>query len=277
MKKTLYILLTAVILLTGVSSCKSTRQSSQSQTGLPSASGSGKPDMAAVIGSESASWTTLQVPMTLTTTTPASFKAGAKVYMTRDSSIYISFTVLGMEMAAIQVTNDSIFGVDKMNKRYVAESLNSITANYPVSVSTLQDMFMGQAFIPGVKRLGDKNVKDFKFHSEDNGTWSASPVKQFKPYNLKFIFDPDNKLRCTAVSAPESLFRIEYSELVEMLGIALPQTDELEVDTPKLKLTASMKWNWNKARFNNPSDNKKIKINPSYKRISAPQLLKSIN
>ncbi|MDE7153356.1 MAG: DUF4292 domain-containing protein [Muribaculaceae bacterium] len=275
MKKILYTFFATATLLIALSSCHGSRTATSGDDTLSSGSRQTPFDMAKVIESAPSGWTTLQVPLTIELNSPASFKAGAKAYMTRDSSIYFSFTILGMEMAAVQITNDSIFGVDKMHKRYIAESLSSITANYPVSISTLQSMFTGQLFLPGVTNLTDKNVKEFRLKSSGDGM-DAVPVKQFDPFVLSFHFSPDDMLECCQVKSDDTSFAILYSDPVETTLGTLPMNESLSVNRNKLSVNATLIWNWRKVRIDNPSDNKKIKINPTYQRVSALQLLKTL-
>lgn len=274
MKLKITAIITASLLLC-VTSCKSGKDTAVS--GVQTERESSKADIKELLANAPADWTTLQVPLTISTAEPVSFKAGAKVYMTRDSSIYMSFTVLGMEMAAIQITNDSVFGVDKMNKRYVAESIRSVTADYPVNVAVLQSLFMGQPFAPGIARVTEKNTSDFKLKKDGSGKYSISPVKQFAPFTLMFPLYSDNQVESCVISSKSNQFTMTYTDPVECLGTRLPQINELNVVTPKLKINGTLNWNWNKARFDNPSDNKRIKIKSGYQKVSALQLLKSFS
>lgn len=272
-KKSIYILLATVLFLTALSSCKSSRQTVSSTGEGQSGMLAGTFDLKECFETVPTEWNTIQVPLTISLAKPTSFKASAKVYMTRDTSIYMSFTVLGMEMAAIQITNDSIFGVDKMHKQYVAESLESITANYPVNVSTLQQMFMGEPCMPVGNKLSEKN---FTINPDyENGQWVVTPKKQFSPFKLSYSFNVEKQLEQINISSPASDFTLKYADRAEFLNKFVPQSDIINVITKKLKVEATLKWNWNKARVNNPSDNRRIKINPSYRRISALDLLKS--
>lgn len=276
MKKIIYIFLATATLMTALSACHSSKSSvSESGDTTPSGDRAAKFDLAKVIDAVPAEWTTLQVPLTIEMESPASFKAGAKAYMTRDSSIYLSFTILGMEMAAVQITNDSVLGVDKLHKRYVAESISSITANYPVSVSTFQDMLMGQIFLPGVNTLTEKNLKEFKLRTKEN-RMDAIPVRQYDPFALSFHFSPDDMLECCQVLTENSTFSMTYTNPTQMTLGSLPGTEYLFFGRNKLNVKATMTWNWRKARIDNPADNKILKINPAYQRVSAMELLKKL-
>lgn len=266
----------ATIMSASLPSCKSSHKGGE-QPYETATGGSLQQRMSKVMEQSPATWTTLQVPLTIKAEAPASVNISAKAYMTRDSSIYLSFSVLFMEMAVIQITNDSVFAVDKVHKQYVAESISQITSNYPVSVATLQSLFMGQTFYPGDASLTTKNIKNFKLSQLPSGDWCATPSRQVNPFTLSFIFNNDNTLATTAITSADKAFNLSYSDPCQCLSTTLPQLNTLNVNAGKIKINGTLKWNWNKVRIDNPSDNKKLKINRSYTRITASQLLKSFS
>ncbi len=277
MKKRFYIFLIITLPLIGMISCKSNKSNVSSPAVNQTSASDGYTSLTSAIENIPTDWNTLQVPVSLSTDKPTSFKASARAYMTRDSSIYLSFTLLGMEMAALQITNDSIFAVDKMHRRYVSEDIRTLTTNYPVSVSTLQNLFMGQIFLPGVNKLNSCHASEFKTVVSGDKGMSISPKSQFKPFELIFDFDNDSRLIKCDVKSPNSDISVCYNDYTSALGGYLPQTDNIQFDTKKIDISATLKWNWNKVRVNNPSDSKKININPSYTKVTAAQLLNSFN
>ena len=76
---------------------------------------------------------------------------GLKIFMTKDSLIDISVRAPFVgEAVRIEITSDSVTAVNKMNKTYIKESIGEYTRFYPGALSNIQDLLLGQFFIPGV-------------------------------------------------------------------------------------------------------------------------------
>ena len=73
--------------------------------------------------------------------------SGMQMRMVRDQVIYISLRpLLGIEVGRLIVRADSVFAIDKLHKRYVAEDVSLITGGVPLTVGMLQDAFLGREF-----------------------------------------------------------------------------------------------------------------------------------
>lgn len=74
------------------------------------------------------------------------YNVNATLRMLRDSAIWVSINaVLGIEAMRVLITKDSVFLLDKLNKTYLARSvdyLQEVTA-LPLNLSTLQDLLVG--------------------------------------------------------------------------------------------------------------------------------------
>ena len=95
-------------------------------------------------------WQTMQAGGNIKLTAGSSFSSSIQVRMVRDQSIYISLRpMLGIEVGKLIITADSLFAVDKVHKRYIAEKVSILTSGIPVTVSDVQDIFLGRPFILG--------------------------------------------------------------------------------------------------------------------------------
>ncbi|HAE35776.1 MAG TPA: hypothetical protein DCG22_08295 [Bacteroidetes bacterium] len=70
----------------------------------------------------------------------------ADITMQTDSFIGISMRVLGMEVARIYITADSVQIMDRVNKQYLPRSMADFSARFgiPLSLETLQDLLLGR-------------------------------------------------------------------------------------------------------------------------------------
>lgn len=94
-------------------------------------------------------WQDVQMPVRATLRSPFSISASGRLTMVRDRLIHISMRVLGMEVAVMQVTPDSIFVADKFHRYLIAESSERLTASTGLTVGDMQSALLGRAFLPG--------------------------------------------------------------------------------------------------------------------------------
>lgn len=94
-----------------------------------------------------AAWTTMQTGGNVTINAGKKLSSGMQMRMVRDQVIYISLRpLLGIEVGRLIVRADSVFAIDKLHKRYVAEDVSLITGGVPLTVGMLQDAFLGREF-----------------------------------------------------------------------------------------------------------------------------------
>lgn len=71
--------------------------------------------------------------------------ASATIKMKKDSLIWISVRKLGLEIARAQITQDSVFLINRFGREYMVNDLNflSETYNLPANLQTLQAVVLG--------------------------------------------------------------------------------------------------------------------------------------
>ncbi|MDE6144531.1 MAG: DUF4292 domain-containing protein, partial [Muribaculaceae bacterium] len=73
-----------------------------------------------------------------------------RIYMKRDSVILMSLRAPFVgEVGRAEIADSMILVVNKMNKTYVEEPIEKALAYYPGGISDIQNLLLGQAFIPG--------------------------------------------------------------------------------------------------------------------------------
>ena len=106
-----------------------------------------------------AAWTTMQTGGNVTINAGKKMSSGMQMRMVRDEVIFISLRpLLGIEVGRLIIRADSVFVIDKLHKRYVAEDVSLITGGVPLTVGMLQDAFLGREFQAD---LGSKFSCDF--------------------------------------------------------------------------------------------------------------------
>lgn len=115
-----------------------------------------------------------------------------KIFMERDSSILISMRAPLMgEVGRIEIANDTILAVNKMNKTFVKEPVEKALAYYPGTISDLQDLLLGRIVVPGKGLLSGELVEALDIYSEDDGTTTivAGEEAALPDFNYGYVVD----------------------------------------------------------------------------------------
>jgi len=120
-----------------------------------------------------ADWQTMQTSGNIRLSAGSTFSSSIQVRMVRDQAIYISLRpVLGIEVGKLIITADSLYAVDKVHKRYIAEKVSLLTGGIPVTVSDVQNIFLGRPFIIGKGTLSEDTKAYMTVSNEgDAGSW----------------------------------------------------------------------------------------------------------
>lgn len=89
-----------------------------------------------------------------------SVSGAATLRMKKDSAVWMSVKKLGLELARVFVTKDSVYVLDRFNREYSIESLDYLASSYglPASLTGLQDFLLGNAVIFDNQQLGVKSL-----------------------------------------------------------------------------------------------------------------------
>lgn len=103
-----------------------------------------------------------------------SVKTTASIRMRRDSLIWISVKKLGIELARVQITRDSVFVLNRLNNEYVAEDLSLVEReyNFPANLTMLQAIILGSPilFIPPANLQSEVKTPSYHLFGNDNRT-----------------------------------------------------------------------------------------------------------
>lgn len=89
-------------------------------------------------------WHTLEVPVKVSVDEPMNLGFSGKALLVRDSSIYVSMRMLGMEVAYIYADADSAVLCDRFHKLYLSEPLDRLLPARYASIDRLQEIMLGQ-------------------------------------------------------------------------------------------------------------------------------------
>lgn len=206
-------LIAGIVLLTA---CGTKRQATTQSTTvqLPTATLSTAQRLDAIVGAVG-DWSTLQVGGSMNLTGGKSLSSSMQMRMVRDEAIYVSLRpMLGIEVARLLITADSIYAIDKYHKRYVAEKVSLITGGIPVTVSTVQDIFLGRPFVLGDGSLSAANRDKVRVNDRQNG-FALQPQGDYEGYTYSFSYNADNQivaLEILPAGSSTAAYSVHYSD-----------------------------------------------------------------
>ncbi len=257
-------------------SCSSSRHSADTGAGTPvTANGATQKarDLAAVAATP---WQTLSVPVSVKVRDSSLPKVSGTMTMVRDREIRISMRFLGMEVGALDVTQDSVFGYVKLNRVYVAESIPELLGGFPANVGNLQSILLGQLFTLG-KDIPD--MKDARIDPVSASAYTVTPPKAGGKLDYTFeVTLPDNLVRSLALSYGTHTATVSYSDFSNPAdGPARPCGIDINAKVKGKALCAEIDINHNRLSIDDGTSPKPFAIPSGYRRITASALLKSLS
>ena len=198
-------------------------------------------------------WQTMQTGGNIKLNAGSSFSSSIQMRMVRDQAIFISLRpILGIEVGRLLITADSLYAVDKVHKRYIAEKVSILTSGIPLTVSDVQDIFLGRPFIIG-KGTMNESVKAGTTVTREGNMVLLTPGEQYKGYGYTFTFNKNNRitsLDIVPVSGATAAFQVKFSDVrgTTAGNIAHGINANATVDNKKMALSLTYKdidWNGN--------------------------------
>lgn len=168
------------------------------------------------------------------------FNLKGQLKMKKDSILWASITLpLGLEVARIKVTTDSIFFINKSNKSYLAEQTKSFNylQNINADINTIQSVFTGNIFLINKKSDNNVFIKDNKYNllSKENITFINNKYKKNFTINKNIIIDPTlfriTKYEIINNEDSDYGLTIDYSNFIEIKGKYLPSIIKINIST----------------------------------------------
>lgn len=162
-------------------------------------------------------WQTLQTGGNIKLNSGSNLSSSVQVRMVRDQAIYISLRpMLGIEVGKLVITKDSLFAVDKVHKRFAAEKISMLTAGIPITVSEVQDIFLGRPFVVGSGTMAEWLRSEVKVSGQANG-FILAPTKSYKGHDYSFSYDKKGRITSLDIvpagSAGPAAFQVKYDDI----------------------------------------------------------------
>lgn len=209
-----------------------------------------------------------------------SLSATTQVRMVRDESLQISVRVfLGIEVARLYMTRDSLFVIDKMQRRYVAASLAAIgeQLGQTLSLATVQEALLGRIFLLN-RASSECRIDDFKVVESASSRWSLLPREQDARFGYRFDLNGTRLLSTRLSSADGSKSVVcHYSDFVKQgSSDNFPTTMQLALTGLSIPLSLNLKYDASSVAWNGKVSVEKPDLS-RYTRVTVTQLLKEFS
>ncbi|MEG1522924.1 MAG: DUF4292 domain-containing protein [Bacteroidales bacterium] len=207
-----------------------------------------------------------------------SFSVNGTFKLIRNQRLQVSIQpFLGIEMMRAEFTNDSVKMLDRINKRYVAESIAAYRESLPVDIrfETLQALFLNQLFVPGEPVFSLNDFSAFKWRTENDGLLIGR-LKDDNWFILNFFLNPQNLLSQTQVSNRTNTHIVEwkYEQFQPLAGISFPMKSAITYrsgSTPKMHIDLA----YSRIELDKKM-NMQFEIPASYRKIELTDLVKGL-
>ncbi|MBD5346145.1 MAG: DUF4292 domain-containing protein [Bacteroides sp.] len=262
------------VILAAISACRSQKE--------PVASSSSSAD--AVTGYASMveaykPWERIRLPFTLRLMAPKKFSISGTATFERGSYVHMSMRMLGMEVAVLQFTPDSLTLVEKMNKQYLSVPVAKALGGLDASIDNIEDLLTGRAFILGADSLTLAMNNLFKVEAVRSGQpWMLTPRKQ--PENAVYAFtisptgtvelltvDTESAINATATYTPATVDPVHGAFASSILVSTRIKSQDLQLE---------VEWDFSRARWDADAETKNISIGRGYRKLSVETLLKAL-
>lgn len=164
---------------------------------------------------ESFSYNTFSARLNMSLTSGTrSLSSRANIRIVKDSALQVSIQPLfGVEMFRIYIDPDTMVFLDRMNKRYVKESIASLKEHYPVGFDyyTLQSVFTNALFVSGKESVEPTDYRKFSYTRTPNRNYYLTTEDMESGIEYSFTVDGDDRITFTHLMQPKEKYSLQWS------------------------------------------------------------------
>ena len=203
------------------------------------------------------------------------FSSRVQMKMIRDDRMQFSIQpFLGVEMVRVEISNDSIKILDRINKYFVADSYQRLKNEMAIDFNyqNLQALFTNQLFVPGIKTISTRHFRQFRVTQSNR--LAEFQHKDGTESLYTFTADGDERLLSTKFENGNHRLTWNYSQFQTIDNQVFPMkmTARLSV-VDQTQGTASL-------TFSSPEINRPLsmdfRIPAGYNRMTLEQIIHSI-
>lgn len=193
--------------------------------------------------------------------------------MKRDELIQLSVApILGIEVARIEITRDSVLVLDRINRQYLYVPISALSflANGDIDFYTIQALFFNELFLPGKQKVTDADLSAFSLRKDEDKL--LIKPKKAKKIDYSFTADEANRLTSTRIAA-YSRYRLdwEYKDFKPLNRNKFPARMNVAIEGAGKPVEAQL----NLSKMDTGKTNlSRTSVSKKYKQIAPDELLK---
>lgn len=234
-----------VAIATLMGACSSSREATTAPAEIESGSVSEK---FTTLAAEYKPWTQINVPVNVNLSKPKSISASGRAYMRRGEDIYISLRVLGIEVATFYANADSVYMTEKIGHRYAAAPISSLLNNTSLTISDLQDIILGRAFI-NTKGTIAPDMKKSVAVKGGADTWTITPKNKIAGAPYTFTVSNDGVLQSLVIDKSTYKPKCHYSAPVTTGHGTFMSSSLLSTTLKGKQFEVGLRWSWNSVKW----------------------------
>lgn len=215
--------------------------------------------------------------MSLTSGT-RSLSSRANIRIVKDNALQISVQPLfGVEMFRLYVDPDSVVVLDRMNKRYVKESIDSLKERYPIGFDfyTLQSIFTNSVFVSGKKEPDPGDFRKFAYVRSSDLNYYLTTEDPKSGIEYSFTVNGDDRVTFTHLMQPtgKNSLQWSYGNFMMLDQGTFPHRMNASIASPSRRINTELV-------FSDVTINEPLQLNlqipDSYSRSTVDEVLKII-
>ena len=212
------------------------------------------------------------------TTSDNTLSSRVDLKMVKDSAFQLSIVpLLGIEVARLEFSRDSIKVIDRLNRRYAAEGYASMKGELPIDFNfyNLQALFTNYLFLPGEQTIQARQYNRFRLEQE--GRSAKIITKDALDLLYTFMADGEEKLLSLQIAdeSKEHGLQWDYRDFRIVGSQPFPMLMDVRVVSNKSVVGKSV-LSFSRVEPDVPV-NMSFSIPANYERITFAQILRSLS
>lgn len=208
-----------------------------------------------------------------------SLSSKANLKIVKDKAIQLSVQPLfGVEMLRFYADNDSIVLLDRMNKRYVKESIEDVKKVYPIGFDykTLQSLLTNQVFVAGQSDVVYTDYEKFSTGQVSDMFYLLKSVDRESGIEYSFTIDGNDRIAQTNLREPKENYTMDwkYEDFVMETNKAFPHKMDVALASAKRKVNVGL--DFSSISLDEPFD-LQISIPANYTRTTISDIIKLVS
>ncbi len=180
-----------------------------------------------------------------------SLSSSFEMRMIKDEGVQISLRpIFGIEIARLIIKGDKLYIYDKINSRYIENSLSDFSNIVPFTptVSDVQNIFLGRPFILGENNLEASDYKKFNINIAGND-WTLQPKKKTNKIDYMFAMNREQteSLQASQTNTGRKI-TCNYKDYQNDITHQYPSTIQVQAQTQSKKYAVKISYStvtWN--------------------------------